>query len=190
MAHIEAIKEFIRATGIDPAPFARAFEEKMAPFARIDPALFVRAIEAEMAPLALALREHRIPLAELFQRRIPDLYRAAENAAAFERSIAHARLFDARRAWPAEAEEDAPKQQIPMELRPASPPAIREALHHAYDNAQVAGEKPPNVNEVVHPVQQLLQAQGRTATKLAIQKEAEADQFKRRRLQPGRHRPR
>lgn len=162
MADSEAIREFIRATGIDPAPFARALEEKIAPF-------------------ALALREHSIPLAELFQRRIPDLYRAAENVAALERQVARASLPHPAVGIPNE-------ERASQRMRTATPASIREALRRVYDHAETMEQKPPNVNQVVNPVKELLQPQGLTTTKDAIQREAAADEFKRRRLDPGRHR--
>ena len=71
------------------------------------------------------------------------------------------------------------------ELRPASDPAIDEAISKAYDDAAAAQQKPPNLVQLVTPVQAILKLQGVRASTTQIQKLARADEHKARRLRPG-----
>jgi hypothetical protein len=70
-------------------------------------------------------------------------------------------------------------------LKPASDPVIHKAITTAYDNAKTASAKPPNVKEVVKPVQEILCGQGYKASGNQIQKLAGAFQYQSRRRKPG-----
>jgi hypothetical protein len=63
---------------------------------------------------------------------------------------------------------------------------IDEAINAEYNIAEQKGLKPPNVKEIVAPVQTRLHAQGFNASGRQIQRVADADKHKRRRRQPGR----
>lgn len=66
-------------------------------------------------------------------------------------------------------------------LKAAPEATVRAAIKETYDRAAVAGEKPPNIKELPDAVQPLLEAQGYTASKRAIQKLGDASVFKKRR---------
>jgi hypothetical protein len=70
-------------------------------------------------------------------------------------------------------------------LRPATDGQIDRAITHVYDAAEQNQVKPPNVNEVVAPVQARLVEQGRQASGEQIKRIAEAEKHKARRLPPG-----
>lgn len=70
-------------------------------------------------------------------------------------------------------------------LKPAPASKIDEALTAAYDEAQTAGEKPPNLKQIIAPVQAVLRKQGLEASGQKIQDRADADEFKKRRRKPG-----
>jgi hypothetical protein len=72
-----------------------------------------------------------------------------------------------------------------IDLRRAPDPEIHKAITKAYDDAKAAGTKPPNVIEIINPVQALLRAAGYQATGLHIRDLASADQHKKRRRKPG-----
>jgi hypothetical protein len=74
----------------------------------------------------------------------------------------------------------------PGELRPASEDMIKDEIRSAYDRAEAAREKPPNVKEVSRVVQLSLKQKDRRASRRQIEKLAEAEEFKRRRRPPGR----
>jgi hypothetical protein len=71
------------------------------------------------------------------------------------------------------------------EPRPASDPAIDEAISKAYDDANAARQKPPNLVEIVALVKAILASQGESASGPKIQKLARAAKHKARRLRPG-----
>jgi hypothetical protein len=76
----------------------------------------------------------------------------------------------------------------PSRLPNASVAMINDELRLAYDRAEVAGEKPPNVKEVTAVVQLALRQKGFRAKKSQIEKLAEAEEFRRRRWPPGKRR--
>jgi hypothetical protein len=71
------------------------------------------------------------------------------------------------------------------ELRQASGKIIHDEIAAAYDAAEVAGEKPPNVKEIQDIVLRRLQGKGLTASKRQIEGYADVPEFKSRRLPPG-----
>jgi hypothetical protein len=84
---------------------------------------------------------------------------------------------------------DAPAAEVgatALALKPAPEPKIDEAVGAEYDIAQQQGSKPPNVKEIVAPVQQRLRAQGLQASGRQIQQVADAEKYKDLRRKPGR----
>jgi hypothetical protein len=71
------------------------------------------------------------------------------------------------------------------ELRQASAKIIHDEITAAYDAAEVAGEKPPNVKEAPDIVLRQLQAKGLTASKRYIEELAGGPEFRGRRRSPG-----
>jgi hypothetical protein len=71
------------------------------------------------------------------------------------------------------------------EQKPAVPYQIDEAITVAYDEAESAGKKPPNLKEIVEPVRAALRNQGLQASGRQIQHRADTDEFKKRRRKPG-----
>jgi hypothetical protein len=93
------------------------------------------------------------------------------------------KVGELRRKFPA-----APCNTLAMpgnELRQAPERAIHEAITAAYDQAGAAGEKPPNLKEIVAPAQAILRVQGYKASGRQIQNLAGADQHNNRRRKPG-----
>jgi hypothetical protein len=78
-----------------------------------------------------------------------------------------------------------PDPTVAPELRTAPPSKIDEALTAVYDEAEIAGEKPPNLNQVIAPTQEHLRKQGLEASGRRIQGRAEADEFRKRRRKAG-----
>ena len=72
-----------------------------------------------------------------------------------------------------------------VELKPASTAMINEAIRCAYDAAEAAGRKPPNIRELGAAVQLLLKEKGFSASKRRIEQLGDAEEFKRRRRPPG-----
>jgi hypothetical protein len=70
-------------------------------------------------------------------------------------------------------------------LRLASDSMIDKVINDTYTEADHAGLKPPNVKEIVAPVQKRLRAKGYQASGRQIQRLAEADRYKNRRRKPG-----
>jgi hypothetical protein len=70
---------------------------------------------------------------------------------------------------------------LPSRLLPASKEDIRVAMRQAYKEAN----HPPNVNDVVKPVQSILKEKQRYGGKPTIQKVANEDEFKNQRYPPG-----
>jgi hypothetical protein len=75
--------------------------------------------------------------------------------------------------------------QFTSSIRPAPDSKINDAIRTAYDRAKATQQKPPNVREIVAPVQNALLAEGLNATGRQIQKLADAEEFKKRRRKPG-----
>jgi hypothetical protein len=71
------------------------------------------------------------------------------------------------------------------ELRSAPDPVIHKAISGVYDEAERAAQKPPNVKEIVVPVQKSLSDQGYEASGRRIQQLADADKYRSRRRRPG-----
>ena len=88
-------------------------------------------------------------------------------------------------SWePVEAPQDAePRGDT---LKAAPDPEIHKAITAAYDTAEAKSEKPPNLREIIEPVQVILRGQGYKASGSQIQKLAETPQHQSRRRQPGR----
>ena len=72
-----------------------------------------------------------------------------------------------------------------ISLRAAPDPAIHKAITAAYDNAETASAKPPNLREIIEPVQAILREQGYKASGSRIQELADAPQHQGRRRRPG-----
>ena len=73
-----------------------------------------------------------------------------------------------------------------VEQRPASDRQIHAAITSVYDTAAEIGEKPPNLNQIVAPVQARLLAGGHKASGRHIKQLAEEPQHAARRRKPGR----
>jgi hypothetical protein len=71
------------------------------------------------------------------------------------------------------------------ELRPAPAREIHKAIAAAYDRAEAADEKPPNLREIVPLVQAILRAGGYDASGRRIQENAGDDRHNNRRRKPG-----
>jgi hypothetical protein len=70
-------------------------------------------------------------------------------------------------------------------LNPAPPGIVIEAIRGAYDAAEAAGTKPPNIRELPAAVHPLLEQKGLRASGQHIQELGEAPEFKSRRRPPG-----
>jgi len=76
--------------------------------------------------------------------------------------------------------------RLPGQLKPSAPTAmILEAIRCAYDAAEAARRKPPNIKELPAAVELVLDRKGFSASKRRIQLLGEAEEFKRRRRPPG-----
>jgi hypothetical protein len=73
----------------------------------------------------------------------------------------------------------------PKELAHAPDSEIRKAIRHVYDRATALGEKPPNIVELVKPVDNQLGANGYKADRGEIQQIGNEREFAGRRLRPG-----
>ena len=71
------------------------------------------------------------------------------------------------------------------ELKKASNSKINAEIRAAYDDAERTRQKPPNLVEIVEPVQARLRDQGFKASSAQIQALAEAEEHKKRRRKPG-----
>ena len=85
--------------------------------------------------------------------------------------------------WPDASEGES--QPSRSQLKEAPERIVIEAIRCAYDAAEAAGTKPPNIKELPAAVQPLLQQQGFSASGQRIQQLGEAEEFKRRRRLPG-----
>jgi hypothetical protein len=72
-----------------------------------------------------------------------------------------------------------------INLRPAQDRVIVDEIRRVYDRAHIKRTKPPNINEVVEPVQARLREMGQTASAAQIKKIGEKPEFKNRRRPPG-----
>ena len=83
---------------------------------------------------------------------------------------------------------EAPQEAEPPSdtLKAAPDPEIHKAITAAYDTAEAKSEKPPNLREIIKPVQVILCGQDYTASGRQIQKLAETSQYQSRRRKPGR----
>jgi hypothetical protein len=70
-------------------------------------------------------------------------------------------------------------------LGPATDRVIQDEIRRVYDHARINRTKPPNINEVVEPVQARLREMGQTASAAQIKKIGEKPEFKNRRRPPG-----
>jgi hypothetical protein len=85
-----------------------------------------------------------------------------------------------------EATAPAPPAIVPTSpKKAASCSKIDQAMTTVFDNAERAGEKSPNLTEIIAPVQAILRAEGYEASGRQIQKLAAADQHKIRRRKIG-----
>jgi hypothetical protein len=87
--------------------------------------------------------------------------------------------------WPDASEGESQPSRSPGQLKPAPDWIIIEAIRCAYDAAEAAGTKPPNIKELPAAVQPLLQRKGFWASGRRIQELGDAEEFKRRRRLPG-----
>jgi hypothetical protein len=62
---------------------------------------------------------------------------------------------------------------------------INEKIRAEYDDAETEQRKPPNLREIVEPVQEALRAEGLDASGKHIQELAQAEEFAKRRREPG-----
>jgi hypothetical protein len=76
------------------------------------------------------------------------------------------------------------KSEPKLKIAPES--KIDHLISTEYDAAEQNGSKPPNLKEIIGPVQARLRAEGYNASGRQIQKLAEADKHKARRRPPGR----
>jgi hypothetical protein len=89
-------------------------------------------------------------------------------------------------SWWSDATKDGSElSRAPEELKPAPDPIVIEAIRCAYDAAEKAGTKPPNIRELPAAVQPILQQQGYYSSGRHIMRLGDADEFKRRRRRPG-----
>jgi hypothetical protein len=65
-------------------------------------------------------------------------------------------------------------------LKPASPKEIKRAIKAVYDVADAAGEKPPNIREIIDPVKAWLKMKGYSASNRQIQNLAKPFKARRR----------
>jgi hypothetical protein len=87
--------------------------------------------------------------------------------------------------WSDATERETQPSQPQVELKPAPAPIVIEAIRCAYDAAEVAGRKPPNIKELPAAVQPFLQHKGVSASGRRIQQLGDHEEFKRRRRRPG-----
>jgi hypothetical protein len=122
--------------------------------------------------------------------------------------IVHFRREDALALWPVESERIRkhemparpqrlkPKVETPSQpfsqwqaeslaLKLAPKPEISAAIKATYDAADAVGGKPPNIKELAAAVLPRLKEKGYRASGRAIQEVGDAQEFKRRRRQPG-----
>jgi hypothetical protein len=97
-----------------------------------------------------------------------------------------ARLHKARPpSWSDASKGEIQPSRSQITLNPAPPEIVIEAIRRAYDAAEAAGTKPPNIRELPAAVHPLLEQKGLRASGQHIQELGEAPEFKRRRRPPG-----
>jgi hypothetical protein len=87
--------------------------------------------------------------------------------------------------WSDATKRETQPSRSQVELKPAPDRIVIKAIRWAYDAAEDAGRKPPNIRELPAAVQPFLQQKGYSASKRRIQLLGEAEEFKRRRRPPG-----
>ena len=93
--------------------------------------------------------------------------------------------FEPRVETPAGSEPVSALHVGSLALKPAPKKEISAAITAAYDAAHAAGRKPPNIKELPAAVLPLLEEKGYHASGRLIQHLGEAQEFRRRRRQPG-----
>jgi hypothetical protein len=88
-------------------------------------------------------------------------------------------------AWYDRPRDVSEPSRSPEELKPAPDPIVIEAIRGAYDAAEKAGTKPPNIKELPAAVQPLLQQKGFSTSGRHIMRLGDAEEFERRRRRPG-----
>jgi hypothetical protein len=88
-------------------------------------------------------------------------------------------------AWYDRPRDVSEPSRSPEELKLAPDPIVIEAIRAAYDAAEKAGTKPPNIKELPAAVQPLLQQKGFSTSGRHIMRLGDAEEFKRRRRPPG-----
>jgi hypothetical protein len=74
---------------------------------------------------------------------------------------------------------------VTCNFRNAPDPKIINAIRQVYNDARLAGQKPPNIKEIIKPVQLALQSEGLAASGKRIQELASDGEFKKLRRKPG-----
>jgi hypothetical protein len=87
--------------------------------------------------------------------------------------------------WSDATKRESQPSRSQVKLRPAPVRIVIEAIRCAYDAAEDAGRKPPNIKELPAAVQPFLQQKGFSASGRHIQQLGNAEEFKRRRRPPG-----
>ena len=87
--------------------------------------------------------------------------------------------------WSDASEGESQPSRSPGQLKRAPERIINEAIGCAYDTAEAAGTKPPNIKELPAAVQPLLQQKGFYSSGRRIMQLGDREEFKRRRLLPG-----
>ena len=87
--------------------------------------------------------------------------------------------------WSCASKGETQPSRSQVKLKPAPDWIVIEAIRCAYDAAEAAGTKPPNIKELPAAVQPLLQQKGFFASKRRIMQLGEDEEFKRRRRLPG-----
>ena len=78
-----------------------------------------------------------------------------------------------------------PNSQPALNYRRAPNSKIIDAIRAEYDEAEASSRKPPNIKQIVEPVQRVLRSEGFDASGKHIQELAKGNQFQNRRRKPG-----
>jgi hypothetical protein len=87
--------------------------------------------------------------------------------------------------WSDATKRETQPSRSQVKLKPAPDRIVIEAIRCAYDAAEDAGRKPPNIKELPAAVQPFLQQKGFSASGRRIQQLGDDEEFKRRRRRPG-----
>jgi hypothetical protein len=87
--------------------------------------------------------------------------------------------------WSDATKRETQPSRSQVELKPAPDRIVIEEIRRAYDAAEDAGRKPPNIRELPATVQPFLQQKGFSASGRRIQQLGDDEEFKRRRRPPG-----